>query len=105
LIDLGITPDSMIGHSLGEYVADCIAGGFTREDALHVIEARGRLMQSMRPGSRMAVYLSRGPLLPWPVAATGNGLACKNREHFVHELGRMCAAVTWALGGGGGGGG
>ncbi|MCG2969003.1 acyltransferase domain-containing protein, partial [Escherichia coli] len=31
LIDLGITPDSMIGHSLGEYVAACIAGVFTLE--------------------------------------------------------------------------
>ncbi|STP19302.1 peptide/polyketide synthase [Escherichia coli] len=62
LIDLGITPDSMIGHSLGEYVAACIAGVFTLEDALHVIEARGRLMQSMRPGSMMAVYLSREQL-------------------------------------------
>ena len=68
LIDLGITPDSMIGHSLGEYVAACIAGVFTLEDALHVIEARGRLMQSMRPGSMMAVYLSREQLTPWLAA-------------------------------------
>lgn len=91
LIDLGITPDSMIGHSLGEYVAACIAGVFTLEDALHVIEARGRLMQSMRPGSMMAVYLSREQLTPWLAAERGIELAANNSAHFCVVAGEQAA--------------
>lgn len=81
----------MIGHSLGEYVAACIAGVFTLEDALHVIEARGRLMQSMRPGSMMAVYLSREQLTPWLAAERGIELAANNSAHFCVVAGEQAA--------------
>ncbi len=43
----GITPRFVIGHSLGEYVAACIAGVFTMEEGLRLMAARGRLMQGV----------------------------------------------------------
>ncbi|MFF4013392.1 acyltransferase domain-containing protein, partial [Streptomyces sp. NPDC001717] len=53
----GIRPEAMIGHSLGEYVAACLAGVFTLEDALALVCARGKLMQATGPGSMMAAAL------------------------------------------------
>lgn len=49
----GINPDVMIGHSVGEYVAACIAGVFSLADGLKLITARGALMQSLPQNGMM----------------------------------------------------
>jgi acyl transferase domain-containing protein len=60
----GVEPASMIGHSVGEYVAACLAGVFSLEDALTLVAERGRLMQSMPPGSMLAVPMAEEALRP-----------------------------------------
>ena len=55
LIDSGIKPYAVIGHSLGEYVAACISGVFSLEDAIDIVIKRADLMQKMTRGEMISV--------------------------------------------------
>ena len=57
LIEAGITPDGMVGHSIGEYTAACISGVFSLQDAMRLVVKRGELMQTLPQGSMMALIV------------------------------------------------
>jgi microcystin synthetase protein McyG len=54
----GIQPDAVLGHSVGEYVAACIAGVFSLEDGLKLIAERGRLIQTLPANGGMAAIFA-----------------------------------------------
>ena len=71
---LGINPDVIIGHSIGELAGACVAGVFSLEDALRIVVKRGQLMGSVNASGKMAaVFATRDEVnallksLPLPV--------------------------------------
>jgi phthiocerol/phenolphthiocerol synthesis type-I polyketide synthase E len=77
----GVEPTAMLGHSIGEYVAACLAGVFTLPDALELVSLRGRLMQDLPGGDMLAVALAEEELgglavTGWDLAAVNGPRAC-----------------------------
>ena len=60
----GITPQAMISHSVGEFVAACLAGVFTVEEALSLVAARSAMVQALPRGAMTAVRLPEKELVP-----------------------------------------
>lgn len=61
----GIQPAAMIGHSVGEYVAACLAGVFSLKDALRLVALRGRLLQQTETGAMLAVMVPEAEITPY----------------------------------------
>src|SRR5579864_3144043 len=57
LLSWGVRPSAMIGHSMGEYVAACLADVFTLEEGLELVSLRGRLFEKVESGAMLVVSL------------------------------------------------
>ncbi len=74
----GVRPALMLGHSLGEYVAACLAGVFSPEDAMRIVIWRSRLMADLPEGAMTAVPLPEPEIAP--LLALGCDLAAVNGD-------------------------
>jgi acyl transferase domain-containing protein len=72
----GVRPWALLGHSVGEYAAACLAGVLSREAALHLVVQRGALMQALPRGAMLATELPEDDLSE--LLTPGLGLAAVN---------------------------
>lgn len=77
----GIRPRAMIGYSFGEYVAACLAGVFSLEDALHIVLFRGQLLNQTAAGAMLSVPVPKETVFPFLPGsslflAVDNGPSC-----------------------------
>lgn len=89
----GVQPTALIGHSIGEYVAACLAGVFSLEDALAIVAQRGRLMQQLPPGAMLSVKCTEGDLRN--LLGTELFLAGSNSPSACVVSGTMMAITTF----------
>ncbi len=94
-MDWGLRPAALLGHSVGEYVAACLAGVFPLPDALRLMAARGRLMQELAPGAMLAVELPAAEVAGLASAA-GLDLAAVNAPDLTVVSGPTAAVEALA---------
>ena len=99
--ELGVEPDAVLGHSVGEYAAACAAGVLTLRDAARLIAARGALMQALPSGGGMLSVRAdladiQGLLADEPEVSVAalNGPLATVLSGSLTALGRMAQALT-----------
>ena len=80
---VGIEPDVLMGHGLGEYAAAFAAGVFSLEDVLRLITERARLMDGLPPGGAMAAVFAGPADVEAAITGTGVSIAAFNGAHQV----------------------
>ncbi|POM24527.1 Erythronolide synthase, modules 3 and 4 [Actinomadura rubteroloni] len=93
----GVTPDHLLGHSLGELTAAHLAGLWSLTDATALVAARARLMSALPPGGGMlTVHASEADLPPLPddlAIAAVNGPRSTVLSGPVDALDRFTASL------------
>ena len=60
----GIVPESMMGYSIGEYVAACLAGVISLQDSLRMLAIRAQKIEALPPGAMLAIAASEEEVRP-----------------------------------------
>ena len=82
----------MIGHSLGDYVAACLAGVFTRDDALTLVARRAGLMQDLPSGAMLAIRATPDEVCPFLGPTVSSSRLERAQAH--RDLGRSRCRVV-----------
>jgi acyl transferase domain-containing protein/thioesterase domain-containing protein/NAD(P)-dependent dehydrogenase (short-subunit alcohol dehydrogenase family)/acyl carrier protein len=64
-IDWGVRPAALIGHSMGENTAACLAGVIGFDDGIGLVHLRGQLFDTIAPGGMLSVPMAEADLRPW----------------------------------------
>ena len=108
LIDLGIKPEAVCGHSLGEIVAGHFSGLYCLQDAMKLVIERGKSMQDCPEGSMLAVNMPENKLanlidesaLPLSISAVNSDESCvvaaslDTINNFKQFLGERVRSIT-----------
>lgn len=100
LRDLGVCPDAMIGHSIGEYAAACLSGVLTLSEACGVVVSRGALMQRLPDhGAMLAVRAPVDQVRPFVDATPSVTIAAYNgpRDLVISGAADAVAGIEAAL--------
>ena len=82
----GVEPDAVMGHSVGEYVAACVAGVYSLEDGLRLVAERARLMQALPRDGMMALVSAANSVVQAAIAEQGGAAdiaAINGPQHTV----------------------
>ena len=90
----GVKPQALLGYSLGEYVAACLAGTLSLEGALTLVARRAQLIDTLPSGAMLAVTLSEAELLP--LLGQDLSLAAVNGPEFMVAAGSTAAVDALA---------
>jgi len=93
----GVRPQAMLGHSIGEYAAACLAGVMSVEDALTLVAARGRLMDALPPGAMLGVPLAEDELAPLLTAGVAIAAVNEPSRSVASGSAEAIAALERAL--------
>ncbi|PCK02583.1 MAG: hypothetical protein COA42_21990, partial [Alteromonadaceae bacterium] len=96
-ISWGLEPTAMIGYSIGEYVAACIAGVFSLADALQLVTVRSQLMDDLSSGEMLSILLPKGKVEALVQGQKDLHLAAHNAPDLCVVAGTVAAMTDFKI--------
>ena len=78
-----LQPDVVLGHSVGQYAAACVAGMMSWDDGLHLISERGRLIGELPAGGSMLAVFATVDIVKQAIESAEDDFAgCAQRHPY-----------------------